>query len=209
MSKSGQISKTVRKLEHIKTWQLLLLLVIFLFVSATFLRLNKVGVNARMQAVVSADEAGNSESIQERLFDLQRYAAAHMNAQPEDIYLTKQYERDVQFAVEEAREASDTRNTIFKQADDTCRPQYTGYTQAYVQCVAAEQAKFPASDDPAGSVKLPNPAGYRHSFTSPLWSPDFAGWSVLVSIGILLLIITRLITNLLLRVILKRKYRHL
>ncbi len=207
MAHNKNLRRDIRWLEKIRTWQLIVLLVLSLFVGATFLRLNRVGVNARMQAVVSADEAGDPVNIQERLYDLQRYSGAHMNAKPEDMYLTKQYQRDVEKSIAAAREASNSHaNNILKLADDVCRPQYSGYNQGYVQCVAREQNKYPPSENPDDTVILPNPVSYRHSFTSPLWSADFAGWSLVVSGLLLLVIIVRLLTLALLKFLVKRHY---
>jgi hypothetical protein len=202
------IRRDIGWLERIKTWQLIIVLVLSLFVAATFLRLNRVGINARTEAVVSADQSGNQLAIQERLFDLQQYAATHMNAKPEDVYLVEQYKRDVGTIIEAARSANDTHSSnILKLADDACRPHYSGYSMGYVQCVAAEQAKYPASPDPNDSVHLPDPLQYRHSFTSPLWSADFAGWSLLVTGLILVAIVLRLLMLGILRFLLKRHYQ--
>lgn len=205
--KRQQIKRNLGLIERIKTWQLLILLVLSLFVSATFLRLNRVGLNERMQAVVSADEVGDIVVMQERLYDLQRYAGSHMNAQPEDIYLTHQYERDVKNIVEQAQAKNAEHSNILKLADDACRPHYSGYTQGYVQCIRAEQEKYPPSENPSDSISLPNPIQYRHTFVSPLWSADFAGWSVVISLFFGLLIIIRLILYAILKLMLKRQYR--
>ena len=61
--------------------------------------------------------------------------------------------------------------------------------------------------DPGMAKKLPNAALYRYSFISPIWSPDFAGWSVLLTGVILLIIILRLVILVVLRILLKRHYR--
>ena len=207
MAQNKALKRDLGYLRRVKTWQLLILLILMLFISATLLRINKVGVNARMQAVITADKEGDPVVLQERLYDLQRYAAAHMNAQPEDIYLTEQYKRDVQAIVETAREQTSSHNDYFKQADDACRPLYSGYNQAYVQCVANEQAKFPPSSDPNDTIKLPDPVQYRHSFYSPTWSPDFAGIAVIITVLLALAIVLRLLALVVLRILLHRQYR--
>ena len=48
---------------------------------------------------------------------------------------------------------------------------------------------------------------YYHAFTSPLWSPDFAGWSLIVTVIIGLIIIGRLVVLAILRFILRRRKR--
>ena len=163
----------------------------------------------RRQAVFSADKSADGDEIQRRLYDLQRYSAAHMNADTGDIYLDKKYNRDVEQLVEQAKQEESDGNDIFKKADAACKPLFSGYTQAYVQCVADEQAKYPSGSDPINEISMPNPALYKHSFVSPLWSPDFAGWSLVVSLVLALLIIARMIVKAILLAMLKRHYRQI
>ena len=79
MADKGRIKQDIKNLQRIKTWQLIILLIIVGFIAATFLRLNSIGMVQRREAVISADKQGNEEDIITRLYDLQRYVAAHMN----------------------------------------------------------------------------------------------------------------------------------
>ena len=65
-----QVRRSIHQLQAVKTWQLLVLLTMSILVSATFLRLNNIGMVERRDAVVSADKTGNLEDIQNRLYDL-------------------------------------------------------------------------------------------------------------------------------------------
>lgn len=190
-----------------KTWQLLVLLILMLFLTATFLRLNNIGMIQRREAVLAADKAGDVSVIQSRLYDLQRYSSEHMNSDTGVFYLEQQYRRDAQKAVDAAQGVANPNGNINAKAEAVCRPQYTVWSPAYVQCFTDELSKFPPSPDPAGNVTLPSTLLYRYSFISPLWSSDFAGSSVLVCIGIILMIIARLISLGVLRLLLKRHYR--
>ena len=98
-------------------------------------------------------------------------------------------------------------DVINQKVDAICKPQFSGYNQGYVDCFAREFAKYAPGQDPVSTVKLPDPDRYRFVFASPYWSPDFAGFSLLVSAGIILVICTRLISIWVLQVILKIKYR--
>lgn len=173
--------------------------------AATFLRLNNIGMIERRTAVFHADEQGDPEIIRARLFDLQRYSASHMNADSGALYLESQYQRDTQASIE-AASARDNANNINVQADRTCKNQFGGYSQAYVQCFAAELAKHPSGDDSIAKANLPNPTLYRHHFTSPLWSPDFAGFSLLICFAIVVILFARLLGLVLLRLLLRRHY---
>ena len=75
MADKRQVKRSIRQLQRIKTWQLLILLFLMSFVTATFLRLDNIGMDQRKKAVLTADKSGNEASIQSRLYDLQRYSA--------------------------------------------------------------------------------------------------------------------------------------
>jgi len=202
-----RVKKGIRQLRRVKTWQLLVLLLLVGFVAATFLRLNNIGMIQRRDAVLAADKTGDTAAIESRLYDLQRYVAAHMNTETGPFYLEQQYRRDAQKAVDAASNDDNPNGNINVKAEAVCKPQYTVWSPAYVQCFTDELAKFPPSPDPAQNVSLPSTTLYRHEFADPLWSPDFAGWSVVVGVVILLMIVTRLISLGILRLLLKRHYR--
>jgi len=74
------------------------------------------------------------------------------------------------------------------------------------QCFAAELAKYPSGSNAPDKANLPNPSLYRHTFFSPDWSPDFAGFSVLASALLTVVILLRFLAAALLRVLLRRHY---
>lgn len=162
----------------------------------------------RRTAVIAADKAGNINDIQNRLYDLQRYSSEHMNAGSGAFYLEQQYRRDVQKIVEAARNSDVNPNgNINVIADATCKAQYGQYSQAYVRCVRDELAKYPPSPDPQKNVVFPSTELYRHETFSPFWSPDFAGFSVLIAVGILVVIVARLVSLAILRLLLRHHYK--
>lgn len=205
MAHNQRINRGIHWLQRVRTWQLVLLLILVGLVAATFLRLNNIGMIERRTAVFSADKQGNQETIRARLFDLQRYSASHMNAASGTIYLEEQYRRDTRAAIE-AASARDSANNINLQADAACKAQYGGYSQAYVQCFAAELAKYPSGSNAPDKADLPSPSLYRHDFTSPAWSPDFAGFSLVICALILLAITGRLLGLIVLKILVRRHY---
>lgn len=207
MADKRQVRRTIKQLQRVHTWQLLVLLILMCFVSATFLRLNNIGMSERREAVLAADKEGDSVSLQNRLYELQRYSAHHMNTSTGPIDLAGQYERDAKKAIDIAKESNESGTNINALAEATCKPQFSTWSQAYVQCFADELAKFPPSSDPSQSVELPSAKMYRHSFVSPAWTADFAGWSVLGCVVIALMILIRLISLSVLRLLLKSHYR--
>lgn len=202
-----QVKQGIKQLQRIKTWQLLILLILLSFIAATFLRLNNIGMTDRREAVLAADKAGDMSIIQSRLYDLQRYAAEHMNADTGPFYLEGQYHRDAQRVVDAAKNDSNPNGNINVKAEAVCRPQYAVWSPAYVQCFTDELAKYPPSPDPTQNVTLPSTELYRHNFVAPLWSPDFAGWATLGCVVIILMILIRLVSLLVLRLLLKHHYR--
>lgn len=207
MADNRQVKKSIRQLQRVKTWQLLVLLLLVGFIAATFLRLNNIGMIQRRDAVLAADTTGDRAAIESRLYDLQRYAAEHMNAETGAFYLEQQYRRDAQELVDAAKNDGNPNGNINVKAEAVCKPQYAVWSPAYVQCFTDELAKYPPSPDPAQNVILPSTSLYRHDFADPLWSPDFAGWSVALGVVIMLMIITRLISLGVLRLLLKHHYR--
>lgn len=186
-------------MQHIKTWQLSILLILMIFVTATFLRLNNIGMVQRRAAVLSADEAGDEKVIKERLYDLQLYVTSHMNADlGKGLYLEASYKR----AAQAAYDSVETDSKIYQLAQETCMPKFAYWSQAYVQCTANELAKYPGTATPT----LPDTSAYLHVYASPLWSPDFAGWSVLICFVLLVMVVVRIIGYFVLKMLLK--YRH-
>ncbi len=207
MTDKKQVRRGIRQLQYLKTWQLLILLILVGFIAATFLRLNNIGMVQRRDSVGQADKAGDPLAIQARLYDLQRYVSAHMNADMGSIYLEHQYKRDTEAAIGAASGPSNPNGNIYKKAQDVCAPRFRGYSQAYLQCTVDYLAQYSPSDSPSATANLPKADAYRYSYISPLWSPDFAGFSVLACLVIIFLIIARLVAIFILRMMLKMANR--
>ena len=206
MSDNRRITKTIHGLERVKTWQLFILLILSLFIAATLLRLNNVGMVERRDAVLSADQQGDEEVIIQRLYDLQRYVAAHMNTNLGDgVLLEATYSRDMEIWQQKAYAGSSNGN-IFVKAQQVCAPRFSSWSTAYVQCVSDELAKYPAAEAVSDSSK-PRQENYIHNYASPLWTPDIAGWSVVVSLVIVVLILVRLAALGVLHILLRQHYR--
>lgn len=206
MSDRRQVRRSIQQLQKVKTWQLVLLLILMSFVAATFLRMNNTGMVQRRNAVAAADKVGNVPDTTARIYDLQRWSAAHMNADSGTFYLQEQYNRDAQRALSQSSDLSAASAQANADAEAVCHPQFNGWSTAYMQCFLAELAKHPSSEK-LPEPKLPSPALYRYSFVSPLWSPDFAGWSIIGCLVIIIMIIGRIISLFVLRLMLRRHYQ--
>lgn len=211
-SNSRQRVRTwLHRMRLLKNWQLLVLLLIMTIVSATFLRLNNLGMLERRAAVIAADEKGDKEVLRQRIVELQTYISHHMNTSlGSGLYLTNTYERDRDAALAAAESATNPNSTVYQQASIECRARFQGgvasFRNDYVQCVVEKVGSIAPQSDPTAGLKLPKGDTYRVSFASPLWTPDFAGLSVLVCVLLVLIVIIRTTTVIILRMILKRHY---
>ncbi len=206
MADKRSMRRDVKRLQRVKMWQLLILLILAAFLAATFLRLSNTGMVQRRNAVIQADKVGDTQQITERLAELQAYSSTHMNASSGVIYLQHQYDRDAQAAIKAASESSTESASANAHAESVCHPQYSGWSTAYMQCFLEELSKFPTTERLA-EPKLPNTELYRYEFTSPLWTLDFAGCSLLIVALLVFVIIVRLISLIILRILLRRRYR--
>jgi hypothetical protein len=184
------------------------LLILAIFVALTFLRLNNIGMVERRSAVLAADATGDNDKIITRLYDLQRYVSAHMNTDMgKGLYLQASYDRDVKIADDAASRDTNENGNIYKKAQEVCGPRFTRYSTAYLQCTLGELNKYPAASSIISAVNYPNPNTYLHVFVSPVWTPDFAGWSVLVCVLLALMIVTRVVSDIILRMLVRRHYK--
>lgn len=207
MINKKRAKRDLKRLQHIQTWQLVVFLVLAICVSSSFLRLNNIGMVERKEAVLNADNVGDDEVTKSRLYDLQRYVASHMNADMgKGVYLEASFRRDTQAAYTAASNDSNPNGNIYKKAQEVCAPQFSSYSYAYLQCTTNELAKYPAASGSANSIVLPKANSYRHVFISPLWSPDFAGWSVIICIVIFTMIIVRVTTVSILKFYLHKRH---
>lgn len=208
MERNAKVKSGIEKLQRIKTWQLIILLIIFGVIAATFLRLNSIGMVQRREAVIAADQVGDEIVVHQRLYDLQHYVSAHMNTSlANGVYLEASHSRAIQ-KWDQARYSNGTGGeNIYKKAQEVCAPQFSSWSQAYIQCTTNELAKYPAADNPDDDVSRPSQATFIHNFSSPLWTPDFAGWSVLLVVLIALLIVIRTVAYGILSLLLRRRYK--
>lgn len=210
-----ELRHKIRRVEKVKTWQLIIVLLMFGFVTATFLRLNNVGMIERRDAVEAADKAGDRGQLERRLYDLQRYVSEHMNTSTGRIALEHTYQADNDAHLKKLTSESPDSNpngNVYAKAAEVCDP--IGRAQGwrwpdprYTNCLNQELEKYPSASLLQDEMKPLAPEPYYHNFASPRWSPDFAGWSLLVCGLILLVIIIRLVILGVLKLLISRQYR--
>ena len=170
------------KLRHIKPWYFLVAAVIFAGISIFAMRANNQHMIKLRDAVYSADK--NDTDVQTALNRLQAYVTSHMNTNLNTstsvyppVQLKYTYDRLVQ-----AQKAKlvQTNGQLYTDAQHYCEQQdptdFSGHNRVpcieqYVSSRAPDAVQLPAVPD----------ALYKFSFVTPTWSPDLAGWSLVVA----------------------------
>jgi hypothetical protein len=212
LTDKAKYRRVLHIVQRLKTWQLVILLLLGLIVSSTLLRLNNLNMVERRTAVIAADEKGDSDAIRASVVELQRYISRHMNTNLEGgFFLTKTYERDRDAALAAASQTTNPNSTVYQQASVECRSRFQGgresFRNDYVQCVIEKVSSLTAQSDVEQDLKLPKADAYKISFSSPIWTPDLAGLAVAFCVLVSLVIIGRMALVLILRWLLRRHYR--
>lgn len=212
LNDKARYRRLIHRLQQLKTWQLVIILLLGILLSATLLRLNNLGMVERRTAVVAADAAGDKEALRETVVELQRYVSRHMNTNlGNGLYLTKSYERDRDAALAAAGNETNPTSTVYQQASVECRSRFQGgresFRNDYVQCVIDRVASLSPQSEEANTLNLPKPEAYKINFSSPVWSPDLAGFAVAFCVLVTLVILGRLVLLGVLRMLLRRHYR--
>lgn len=190
-----------------------MLLVFLLFVSATLLRLNNLGMIEKRQAVIQADKQLDNAATQQALVDLQRYVSSHMNTSlNKGVYRENAYNRDRDAALAAASNASNPNSAAYQQASVECRSRFRGGVESfrndYVQCVLDRVSAMSQGQDPASALQLPKADLYRYDFASPVWTPDAAGFAVLFTLLIAIILMFRLLASGVKYLIIKARHKH-
>lgn len=200
----GRLHHIFVRIREVKTWQLVIIFLALLSMSAFFLRQNNLRMIELRNLVKKADE--ENAGVDKALRNLQNYVTAHMNTELGDgIALQHSYERAYTAAVEEAAKSTNPNAAIYTQVELECRPVYerTRSFPAYTQCAHEKLSQLAPGQDALASLKTPSPDLYRFSFISPIWSPDLAGFAVLVTIFTSIIIIVRVAAYWILHAILR------
>lgn len=212
LTDKNKYQRWLRRIQRLKTWQLVVLLLLGLLVSATFLRLNNLGMVERRSAVVTADEQGDEAPLRSSVVELQRYVSRHMNTSlGTGFFLTKSYERDRDEALQAANQSTNPNSSVYQQASVECRSRFQGgresFRNDYVQCVVERVGALSPQSDVETGLNLPKADAYKINFSSPAWTPDLAGFSVAFCALVTAVVFGRLLLVLLLRLLLRRHYR--
>ena len=213
-----------RRFKSVQTWQLIVILIPLLFFTATLLRLDHLKMVELRSAVLTADQEGNEEQIQQTLTALRDYVYSHtvINIVENNgiqqvtfgtgpFYLEQQYIRAANAAIEAASselvDDSNPYGNIYAAVAAICQPQaiangWQWSSPGYLDCWTSELAKYPETDisDNHLVAKIPSTELYRHNYASPIFSWTPAGIAIIACVELALIIIVRIIIWLALKV---------
>jgi len=174
-------------------------------ISIYALRANNLKMLELKQAVLTADQ--QDLNIETALNNLRQFVYSHMNTNLRTgsnsdelpIQLVNKFNRDVATARAQlaAKGGSDQ---IYKDAQNKCE-QLSLAIPARAQCIE-DYVTAHGSDIP--QLNLPPKEAYTFDFASPIWSPDLAGWSLVITAILGLLLIARLLASLFIKGYLKK-----
>jgi len=172
---------------HLVYWVCLVLFVISASISVIALRHNnETMIKLRGQLYIVDKNNGNVNSA---LNNLRSYVYSHMNTNlssgGDSIYPPIQLKYTYQ-RLESAAQAQANNTGLYTTAENYCQQQIPASVSisgsGRIACVQNYILSHGGSAPPAIS-----PALYEFDFVSPTWSPDFAGWSLVVSAASFLL----------------------
>lgn len=187
-----QLHHAWRYIRPIKPWYILVVCIVLLGMTVLALRINYQTMVTLRQSVYTADE--QNKDVELALHELRTYVHGHMNTDLTSgqssvfppIQLKYTYERLV--AAEQERVKA-VNATIYSEAQAYCEAKYP---QSYsggprVPCIQ----EYVSSK---GVQPQPIPDGlYKFDFVSPFWSPDAAGFLLLLTLVSFLLLMVRLV----------------
>jgi hypothetical protein len=170
---------------------LFVLLILFICLSVYGLRQNNINMISLKNQLFAADK--NDGNVNGDLNKLRTYIYNHMNTSPgtkDGVYPPIQLKYTYQRLLTQAKADIAEQNTqLYTQAVSYCtsiEPNATADEISLRQLATCEEQNYIAK--PLASAYV-SPALYEFDFISPLWSPDLAGFSILISIALIIAII--------------------
>ena len=180
---------TWRRLKPINAWVFLGLAVLFTAIGVYAMRQNNLEAIRLRDQVIEADK--NDADVETPLRNLREHIYSHMNTDLSSgsgvqfpVQLKYRYDRLV--AAEKARVAGN--GDLYTQAQTECERQFPAGVSGGGRVACIEQfvtARGGVTENP-----IPDSL-YKFDFTSPRWTPDIAGISLLLSLIFLILFVVR------------------
>lgn len=189
------LRRLVAFFRHTPRYVFLVLFILSAIMAIYSLRQNNLTMIRLREAVYEADK--NGADVNKALNELRRYVHSHMNTDLSSggnnikppIQLKYTYERLTAAAQKQASDSD-----LYTEAANYCQERIPASVsvsgRSRVDCVQEYILSRGGSAAPAVPVGL-----YQFDFISPVWSPDLAGWSLVLSGLLLVLFIAKLILD--------------
>lgn len=168
------------KIQHLSPWVLLVTGIISGIVCVFALRQNNLNMVELRDKVFVADKANGD--VEKALRDLRSYIYSHMNT---DLSSGNSIKPPIQLKYRYNRLVTEEKNRV-KSGSDQIYTAAQNYCEQFVSRQVFGGAKISCIKDYVSKNKLKERAIpdslYKFDFVSPRWTPDLAGWSLLISI---------------------------
>lgn len=164
--------------------------------------------------------------LKQAILDLKKYTESHIvinfvekNGQTSLVfgsgpfYLENQYNRKATVALSEAekqmRESGDNNpnGNVFAKAMEVCKPQaiangWAWNSPGYINCMTGIINSYPITDKITTTLtaNIPPTSLYRYDFSSPIFAPTLAGFTILICLLLIIVIFFRIIFYIFLRI---------
>jgi hypothetical protein len=169
-----------KMLRYFSAWYFLIIALVFAVISVNAMRNNNLEMIKLRDKVAVADEVNGNVEI--AIKNLRMYVYGHMNTNLDSgnnpikppIQLKFRYSRLVQA---EKERVSTEQSKIYTDAQLFCQAQYPGSFSGgpRVPCITTYVTSHTATP------RVIDSSLYKFDFVSPAWSPDLAGWSLVVA----------------------------
>lgn len=186
---------TWKKFRGIRPWYFLGIVLVSAAICIFALRANNEQMIKLRAAVYVADE--KNANVEAALRKLQTYVTTHMNtnlnagtnAVYPPVQLKYTYERLVRAQSEQIAQGN---AQLYSAAQAACEQQNSTDFSGRNRVPCIEQ--YVLTHNPENTAPIPD-ALYKFAFTTPKWSPDLAGWSMVVAVLSGLLFILSFLIN--------------
>lgn len=200
-----QLHHVWTKIRGMKPWYFLVVAVVSGIICVFALRANNLHMVALREAVYTADK--NNGDVETALFNLRKYVYTHMNTNldsgPNAVHPPIQLQYTYQRLEQAEADKANVGNTqLYTDAQHFCEKQdsvdFSGHNR--VPCIE----NYVLQHNAKPLTAIPKNV-YQFDFVSPTWSPDLAGWSLLITILFVLLFIGTWLFQNVIRHLLRRR----
>lgn len=195
----------LKKLRHrnVKMWQIFIITAVLAGCSTLTLRQNNLRMVQLRSEVITADTKG--QGVSEALEALNSYIFHHMNTQVvRPIELVGTYNRRAQTVIQNAQKGIG--RDIYAEGTAACERR--GIPLSSIARCIAEYADKNAQSVSEQKIQLPDKSLFVYSFASPFWTPDIAGFLVLLTVVSLLWLLARLVEYVIVRLIVRYRLKN-